>query len=334
MKKFFTLICLIATIFAGSAQTGGLQLFGNVIASKDASEVGMNSFTTKGEFSLVANQSKNNLYATPYAGIKVGNFYYSFRTQTIFGFQAKYMGKYDIERGWTRLQSATPSDWTEFATLLAEDPTTGTVYGCMYTADGKGYTFGTYDLSTCKATVISDLADDWAAFSFNADGQAYAIDWSGNLLKVNKETGGTSIVGSTGEAPYYPGGGVIDPTTGLFYWTVTRNDNTSALYRVDLKSGKAEKLTDFANNEQVCGLYLIPGETSGINDLLAQSMPVVKAGTGTIEISNAANTLVTIVTSDGRTVALFTGSDHSQIDLATGLYIVKVGKAIKKVVVR
>lgn len=318
-----------------TATNGGPELFGNVIASKNSSETGMNKFTTDGEFTLIANQAKNNLYATPYAGIKLGGFYYSFRTQTIFGFQAKYMGKYDIERGWTRLQSATPADWTEFATLLAEDPTTGTVYGCMYTADGKGYTFGTYDLATCKATVIANLDDDWSAFSFNADGQAYAIDWAGNLLKVNKETGKTSLVAPTGAAPHYAGGGIIDQTTGLFYWTVTRSDGTSALYRVNLETAATEKLTDFANNEQVCGLYLIPGETSGIEEVTAaSSAAVVKTGNGIIEIFNAANAHTIIVTSDGSTVASFTGTDYTQIDVEAGLYIVKIGKDVKKVVVR
>ena len=152
---------------------------------------------------------------------------------------------------------------------------------------------------------------------------------------MNKETGKTSLVAPTGAAPHYAGGGIIDQTTGLFYWTVTRSDGTSALYRVNLETAATEKLTDFANNEQVCGLYLIPGETSGIEEVTAaSSAAVVKTGNGIIEIFNAANAHTIIVTSDGSTVASFTGTDYTQIDVEAGLYIVKIGKDVKKVVVR
>ena len=104
---------------------------------------------------------------------------------------------------------------------------------------------------------------------------------------------------------------------------------------MNLETAATEKLTDFANNGQVCGLYLIPGETSGIEEVTAaSSAAVVKTGNGIIEIFNAANAHTIIVTSDGSTVASFTGTDYTQIDVEAGLYIVKIGKDVKKVVVR
>lgn len=364
MKKFSTLLIIAATSLASLAQpainayrynrpqqagttstatnqaplyqapANGPQLFGNVISSKVTANVGMNSFTTAGEFTLIANQAKNNLYATPYAGIKVGNFYYSFRLQTIFGFQAKYMGKYDIERGWTRITSSSPSDWTNFAIMLAQDPTTATIYGITYTADGKGYTFVTYDIEQCKSTVISSLDDDWAAFSFDAMGQGYAIDWKGNLNKVDKATGNMTPVGSTGVTPYYAGGGIIDTTTGLFYWTVSMEDGTGALYTVNLTDGKATLLTKFANNEEVCGMYLIPSETSSIEDITGNHQTVITAGTGEITIEGANGMLANVVTFDGHVATTFTcNTDKTTVNIARGLYIVKVGQTVAKVAV-
>lgn len=134
------------------------------------------------------------------------------------------------------------------------DPTTDNIYGILYNDDASGYVFGTVDYTTKKARTIKALDEPWAAIACDREGQVYAIDAAGVLLKVDKTNGETARIGATGASPSYFTSATIDLASGRFFWAVSTESRKSAMYEVDVNSGRATKLYDFANNEQVRGL--------------------------------------------------------------------------------
>ena len=60
----------------------------------------------------------------------------------------------------------------------------------------------------------------------------------------------------------------------------------------------------------------------------------VSATTGAVIVEGAAGRTVRIVATDGRTVSSFVGTDRDEVPLASGIYMVTVGRLTHKVMVR
>ena len=110
------------------------------------------------------------------------------------------------------------------------------------------------------------------------DNRLYGIGDNGNLYKIDINTAKETLVGSTGvivsdaTTQFNVQSGEIDHETGIFYWACTDVKGKSALYTVDLTTGKATKIGDFMNNEQIAMLS-IPKETvKGTAPALASNM--------------------------------------------------------------
>ena len=110
------------------------------------------------------------------------------------------------------------------------------------------------------------------------DNKLYGIGDNGNLYKIDVNTAKETLVGSTGvivsdaTTQFNVQSGEIDHETGIFYWACTDVKGKSALYTVDLTTGKATKIGDFMNNEQIAMLS-IPKETvKGTAPALASNM--------------------------------------------------------------
>lgn len=160
------------------------------------------------------------------------------------------------------------SDWTEYdsytgkinyvATTMAYSPVRDEVYGCFINEDRTGYNFMSWNYDRfAPVRVITPLERPWSGSAFAADGTLYAIERNGDLYKVDIHDGEMTLVGSTGVTSDYLGDATIDTDTDIMYWSVC-TDTEFALYTVDITTAKATKLYDLANEEQLCGMYIVP----------------------------------------------------------------------------
>lgn len=141
------------------------------------------------------------------------------------------------------------------AYATAYSSTDGKVYAYMRGNEGA-MNFGTIDYSSLTTSVISEADRVYVAMSADAEGNIYAIGLDGNLYSISKQTGESTLIGTTGVTPSSVlQSATIDQNSGIMYWAAINSDNTSSLYQVDTTSGAASKINDFADNEEIVCLY-------------------------------------------------------------------------------
>lgn len=154
----------------------------------------------------------------------------------------------------------------------------GKVYGAFFTGDAESVELGIADYANNTRSSIGTLNRYYVAMGITKDNRLYGIGDNGNLYKIDINTAKETLVGSTGvivsdaTTQFNVQSGEIDHETGIFYWACTDVKGKSALYTVDLTTGKATKIGDFMNNEQIAMLS-IPKETvKGTAPALASNM--------------------------------------------------------------
>ena len=201
-------------------------------------------------------------------GVVIGDKYYCTNYYNFSGYLYANVDCYDMST-WERL-SHRDGESGLIALDVALDPTDNNVYGFFYNDNVTGYEFGTINYETLTRTVICDLDRTMVAIAIDNDGTVYGIDRemardadnimrtvSSSLYKIDKETGAMSLVGKTGQLPFYVSSAVIDPATGRMFWTVSGQDG-ARLCEVDKATGAAKVVMEFADNEEVTGLYVQP----------------------------------------------------------------------------
>lgn len=164
---------------------------------------------------------------------------------------------------WKYESYKTPTDIDLLATDVSLDPTTNTVYGCFYSKENKsGYQFGTIDYEDLSMKKIADLDSAMLGIAVNKAGEVYGLSVGGNLYKIDKTTGKTTLIGSTGinlrtsDGNYSYQGFDFDQRKGTLYWAATTGSGSTALYTVDTLTASATKIADFPNNEQIVALQV------------------------------------------------------------------------------
>lgn len=168
---------------------------------------------------------------------------------------------YEYEtKNWTLTRQIDLSDFSLMSTETAYDPVTDKIYGCFYSADAKQMEFGTVSYLNQKRTTIGTLSQPIMAMGATSKGVIYGVGLDGNLYNINKSTGQLTLVGATGVKPMASfQSGDIDHKTDTFYWTALNTDTIASLYTVDLNSGKATKVTDYANRWQWGAVNVLHG---------------------------------------------------------------------------
>ncbi len=161
---------------------------------------------------------------------------------------------------WREISNNSNGD-TEFqAQDMTFDPVSGNVYGFFVKKVGSEYhsVFGTFDMTTGTQTDIADLGSMAVrAIAATEDGRLFGIGADGVLYRIDKATGVLTSVGNTGLHSEYITTGTIDPRSGLFYYYLC-NDNSNALYTVDVTTAAATKLYDFTDfSTSLAGMYVI-----------------------------------------------------------------------------
>ena len=147
-------------------------------------------------------------------------------------------------------------DITALATDLSYDAIDDVAYGCFYAESGEGVDWGYMNVHDLSVTHIAPLQGQLIAVAVNSRGEAYAVTNSGYFVKVDKKTGTLTPVGHTGLTPAYLQSAAFG-SDGQFYWAASLSDDTSALYTIDLTTGRAALVTPFPGNEEVVALGAI-----------------------------------------------------------------------------
>lgn len=252
-------------VLKASAVPLGRELWANVLSSASWKEgeayYGMYAFGATPSIEI------NELYTSPYMFANAGGALAGNRLDIItyvssYGSLVHY--QFDAQTG-EYVTGAYLNDFSLWAaeTAVAAD---GKVYGEFYSADGTALELGIVNYATESRTTIGQLSHYYVALGITQEGVLYGVATDGNLYRIDAETAKETRIGATGLTLTTDAGdwnvqsGEIDQATGIFYWACTDYANQSALYTVDLSSGRATKVGDMSGYEQMA-LLSIPKET-------------------------------------------------------------------------
>lgn len=218
------------------------------------------------------------------------------------------------------------------------DPTDGTIYAITYNADGDGLQLSKMSYpEDIEATAIAPLDGNWNSIVCDASGQLYGISYEGvmegenfvatssALNKIDKTTGEVTLIGETGHAPQYLSSATIDTKTGRMFWTVNPPDETGYLCEVNLATGAATKIVDFALDDEIMGLCVVApaaeeGAPAAVTDLAADFPEGALSGSVSFKLpttlfdgSAATGTLGYKVLANGEQVADGTGAAGADV---------------------
>lgn len=174
---------------------------------------------------------------------------------------------YDADT-WTKITDFRGENITAFD--MAWDETTGNVYGYFHNFDTGDEFFGTIDINSGRTTSIATLP--FVAYGLGADveGQLYAMANNGDFYRLDKASGATSLIASTGCESRWTTSGAVDSSTRSFYYA-TCGDTSTELYRVGLDDGKATLMHTIPDNMEFVGMYFpeataLPGAPARAED--------------------------------------------------------------------
>lgn len=131
----------------------------------------------------------------------------------------------------------------------------GTIYA-YGTNDGETLQFGTFDPATMSFVGTATVETYPNGFAADKDGNLYGITADGTFVAVDKATGAlTEIANFPEAATQYLTSGTIDPKTGIFYY-MPNTDAESYMLAIDIDNKTCQKTVDFANGEEICGIWL------------------------------------------------------------------------------
>lgn len=165
---------------------------------------------------------------------------------------------------WTELYRSAmdnnPIDEHSIATDLTYCPADNIIYGIFedydVIADEYSYYFG-YLNEYGDRVGVAQLDKCYWTIASNAEGELYAVDETGYLCKIDRKTGKSTRIGSTGITPYYMQSACFDFRTGIMYWVASGKSMLTALYTVDLTTGKATKVCNIPGDLQMLGIYVV-----------------------------------------------------------------------------
>lgn len=139
---------------------------------------------------------------------------------------------------------------------MTYDATTGNIYGCFLNDAGDGFVFGRMDPVTGIRTELAQLSRAFYMVAANSKGEIYGVNEEGDLCLFEKESGKYTVIGATGiSGTIYLCSGTFDLKTDKLYWALS-SENSSGLYELDVKTGKATLVNAFANQEEFQGVYI------------------------------------------------------------------------------
>ena len=319
-----------------------------------------NAYAPLGLYSLQNDGTMEQIVLGPtgMGGILVGDLYWTSTFNQSSSGIVIYNRAYDIETGEQKYSFTPTGAYEKIVIDFTTDPTTGTIYTLGYDSQANNMQLGTATFSATGGmtiTKIAILSGNWNTISCDAEGQLYGISYVGEetdddftvtsstLCKINKTTGAVTAIGETGHQPQYLSSSTIDPKTGKMYWTVNSPDDAGYLCEVNLTTGAATKLFNFALNDEVQGLYIqqvadenAPAAATNLSAAFSGSSLSgtisFEAPTTTYDGTTATGSLTYTVTANGETVATGTTQYGANVQAAVtvpagGMYVFEVTTA-------
>lgn len=143
---------------------------------------------------------------------------------------------------------------------LAYDPLSGNYYGMYYNQWTDSPTeFSSFDPMTGLPTLIHSSYNGesltFPAMAISRYGDIYAMDLHGELYKIDKESGTSSLIGFTGVTPRYSNCMTFDYRNDKLFWYAVNKSNNISLYVIDTKTAKATAVAADLD-VQMGGLYV------------------------------------------------------------------------------
>ncbi|MGN0036974.1 MAG: choice-of-anchor J domain-containing protein [Bacteroidaceae bacterium] len=237
----------------------GTQLFGNVLYA----DTWTSSYAPFGVYSLTASKGirfdlafADGDLSSPMAVYANGKFY-SYRVSADWTILIECL-VYDVSTGEYLLMLEPEGNYTNvpYSSAMTYDRTDGKVYAITYGEGGVGFNLSTMN-GDASFTKLCALSSSFLTLAASPKGELFAISDEGYLVRIDKRTGAVTRVGDTGKSPKYAQSMAFDPYTGKLYWAFT-NDDEAALYEVNTQTGKAYKIDDMPDGEQLVGLWVKP----------------------------------------------------------------------------
>lgn len=284
VKTFKYLLCAAAMLTAStsaSADTGqgngnkGPRLWGCLYNSntwnEDGSDAGLYRINLQPSISSEKIFTNDECYANGGARIHDGRYGVFSCDYSGAGYGVVYTDYLEFNytsgnRVYSRRQLSTSLASIETAQYVE----TGDVYGVYYNSDMSALEFGKMNFDEFTRSTIGEATHFYLALGISSEKDLYGVATDGNLYKIDIYDGTETLVGNTGvtgltndSGQYYPQSGEIDQSTDTFYWNAVTTSGGSALYTIDLKTGKATKIGDMPNGESYVGLCIPPLEDQG-----------------------------------------------------------------------
>lgn len=186
-----------------------------------------------------------------------------------YGIMYTYYYEYDYTSG-EQVFSRQEISNTLAAVETAQYEATGDVYGVFYNSNMDGLEYGKINYDGFTRSTISSANHYYLALGISSGKDLYGVATDGNLYKIDIYDGSETLVGATGvdnlcddSGNYRQQSGEIDQKSDTFYWNAVDTNGNSALYTVDLTTGKATKIGDMPDGEVIVGMCIPPIEDQG-----------------------------------------------------------------------
>lgn len=147
-----------------------------------------------------------------------------------------------------------------YCTDLAYDPVTKNIYGYFTEPYESREFFGRLDANyKCQSIAV---VEGWNSMACSPSGVLYGINVEGNLYKIDKTNGASTLIGFTGQMPYYQGSAAFG-ADGKLYWTVFNRNEESMLYEVNTDTGAATLVRNLGGRH-IVGLCTVASPAAGI----------------------------------------------------------------------
>lgn len=154
-------------------------------------------------------------------------------------------------------------DQESIAYDMTYDPVTGNLYAMVWGPyEDSHCDFVTVDKMTGQTNVIAKMPAMSVLASDNF-GNLFAVGGDGNTYYIDKNDGSRVLLGSSGIMPKYMQSATVDPETNTIYWAAS-TENNAGLYTIDTHTGKAVRIADMPDAEEVTGLF-IEAPRKGLN---------------------------------------------------------------------
>ncbi len=335
---------------ARKAKATGVQLYAYQVSTDCDHDLGLYTFNTASPDGIrLVSSAVNNYGGATYAqGTFFSTHYAESQDGTKITMPIRLYG-YDTTT-WSQASEWLGYDFTNISADLTFDPETQALFGLFSDADYSGNyaTLGRvttenleqegHTFTLFHTEPIGQLPESMVALAANRNGQLYAFGTSGKLYTVDKFSGKTTLVGSTGVSIVpFKQSATCDYTTGKLYWAALDADTwASKIVEVDPATASSTLLANFGFDEedysgegtydQFTGLYLkqdlqlatLPAAVSGLKvsmTSLNEAAVAFTMPTADVKGTPLTGTLNYTVRLNGESVATGTAAPGATISL-------------------